>query len=149
MEFNFNSYISIYNILYKKNKIYQPVVYFDITSGKAICNGINGTAINPNRSFGIPASTSFNVITLSVAENPILDVSNITTNNCTGFNWRICKSDVYAVLISRSGTVSWSLSFNSVSFLSTATIVVVATNTQPQNTKNPDNDTIPTNKLKL
>lgn len=48
-----------------------PVEYLAITNGSAICKGINGTAIRPNFSFGIPDSTSFNVKTLSVAENPI------------------------------------------------------------------------------
>lgn len=48
-----------------------PVVYLEITSGSAICSGINGTAISPNFSLGIPDSTSFNVRTLSVAEKPI------------------------------------------------------------------------------
>lgn len=42
-----------------------------MTRGRAICSGIKGTAIKPRRSFGMPASTSFNVITESVAENPI------------------------------------------------------------------------------
>lgn len=48
-----------------------PVVYLEITRGRAICKGIKGTAISPNCSLGMPVSTSFKDITLSVAEKPI------------------------------------------------------------------------------
>lgn len=48
-----------------------PVVYLAISKGKATCTGIKGIAIRPKRSFGIPPSTNFRPITLSVVEKPI------------------------------------------------------------------------------
>lgn len=53
-----------------------PAVYFEIISGKMICNGIMGTAIKANFSLGKPASISFKLVTASQAEKPIYDIAD-------------------------------------------------------------------------
>ena len=47
-----------------------PAVYLLISHGNVICSGTMGTANSARRSFGMPASMSFKVVTASVAAVP-------------------------------------------------------------------------------
>lgn len=72
-----------------------------------------------------------------------LQVSKSITKIFIGPNFIICKSDEYAVFTSLSITTSCSGSCGSISFLNTATILVVTKNTHPQKYRKPASVTNP------